>query len=50
MIAIVHEGFRNASVTRPPQPANTTNIECHPVGGRAIGVPLYTYIQMIFWG
>jgi len=24
--------------------------ECHPVGGRANGVPLHSYIQMTFFG
>jgi len=34
VIAIIHETFRNASVTRPPQPAAplTRPIDCRPVG------------------
>ena len=44
----LHETFRNASVTRPPQPAAplTRRIECRPVGGHASGVPLYIYIYV----
>jgi len=43
----LHETFRNASVTRPTQPAVplARPIECRPVDGRASGVPLYTYIN-----
>jgi len=46
VIAIINEAFRNARVTRPPQPATplTRPIECRPVGGRSSGVPLYIYI------
>ena len=43
----LHETFRNASVTRPPQPAVplTRPIECRPVGGRASGSDVVTRVN-----